>query len=531
MSSTNCARCSSRIRSQTAIKSQWTQLKALCRANRQPSSPDASQLLKKVLDDLQVCRNEIKKQQAILVSLRTEQSMLEYHIQGYQSLLSPIRKIPVEILRLIFAHFCDDNLIAADQVTVPGLTLAQVCSHWRSLALRSTELWSCISLLIKKPKSSFDWEKPIEFLLRRSGDHDLAVSIKERGSMGDFGVAEKGLKLLATSSQRWHSLSIDVTTDAVDLLADCLMGIKGRLPSLVFLRTDFGCLVEELDIFHEAPSLNSLELTDETDPTLLRLPLTQLRTCTIFRPSDPLTFLQQCTGLLDATVENPLNNYDDEDHDRTIISGLQSLSIRVYGPWEFYFLRMLTLSRLTSFSLSAYDCDWEAESERLFPLDLWTSFIARSSCNLTTLSWDEIPIELTAWISLLQSIPSLETLSLVDEHNEDFGEYLISDDFFNQLRAGPTWTSSGLLPNLRHLSLEASYEVPLQQPALIEAIQSRWIPDTNICDENVCLQSFKLRTSEQKIETRDLEGLEYLASAGLKVLVEDSTGRVLPRAD
>ncbi|KAJ7593931.1 hypothetical protein C8J56DRAFT_778154 [Mycena floridula] len=35
--------------------------------------------------------------------------MIQCHIEGYQSLLAPIRKMPPEILRVIFEHVCDDS--------------------------------------------------------------------------------------------------------------------------------------------------------------------------------------------------------------------------------------------------------------------------------------------------------------------------------------------------------------------------------------------------------------------------------------
>ncbi|KAJ7587334.1 hypothetical protein C8J56DRAFT_1081505 [Mycena floridula] len=209
--------------------------------------------------------------------------------------------------------------------------------------------------------------------------------------------------------------------DAV--LTNYLQSIKGRLPKLVFLRADSGLSDEELDIFHHALRLHSMEFSDDSDLDLLRLPLAQLRTCILHSPTDLFSLLAECTQLVNATITLPLDHYPSE-LDVHIISNIQSLSLCVDGP-DLHLLQALTLPCLTSFSLSLYNFRWEAEPKSQFPLGLWTSFIARTSCNFTTLSWDAIPIDVAIWISLLHSIPSLETLSLVDEHDEDFGEHLI----------------------------------------------------------------------------------------------------------
>ncbi|KAE9405668.1 hypothetical protein BT96DRAFT_790037, partial [Gymnopus androsaceus JB14] len=96
--------------------------------------------------ELEDCEKQIKA----LESRR--QSLLEYTVQ-LQSLLSPIRKVPDEILRHVFDDCCDMNRFAMTKTStdairsIPALALSSVCSRWRRNGLSLPEIWSRISLV------------------------------------------------------------------------------------------------------------------------------------------------------------------------------------------------------------------------------------------------------------------------------------------------------------------------------------------------------------------------------------------------
>ncbi|KAJ7276743.1 hypothetical protein C8J57DRAFT_1583987, partial [Mycena rebaudengoi] len=66
-------------------------------------------------------------------------------LERYQTILSPIRRLPPEILGEIFTfHFiCGSSTSYPSSKRAPWL-LAQVCSHWRSVALGTPRMWSMI---------------------------------------------------------------------------------------------------------------------------------------------------------------------------------------------------------------------------------------------------------------------------------------------------------------------------------------------------------------------------------------------------
>ncbi|KAJ7596277.1 hypothetical protein C8J56DRAFT_772831, partial [Mycena floridula] len=50
-------------------------------------------------------------------------------VDGYKSLISPIRKFPPEIIRQIFEHFCTENRLDKAGINIPALVLSRVYSH------------------------------------------------------------------------------------------------------------------------------------------------------------------------------------------------------------------------------------------------------------------------------------------------------------------------------------------------------------------------------------------------------------------
>jgi hypothetical protein len=72
-----------------------------------------------------------------LEQLRQEKEQLEEYATLLQSLLSPLRKVPDEILLEIFDLCCDTNSfeIVGPMHRLPAIVISSVCSRWRSNAL------------------------------------------------------------------------------------------------------------------------------------------------------------------------------------------------------------------------------------------------------------------------------------------------------------------------------------------------------------------------------------------------------------
>jgi hypothetical protein len=97
--------------------------------------------------------SDIASIQAVLQHLSLERSSLETSINSHVSLLSPIRRLPNELLSEIFLSREHDVLLSANTTPSRPFTnlyddslwhILQVCAHWRSIALSTPKLWNCL---------------------------------------------------------------------------------------------------------------------------------------------------------------------------------------------------------------------------------------------------------------------------------------------------------------------------------------------------------------------------------------------------
>ncbi|KIK59272.1 hypothetical protein GYMLUDRAFT_44643 [Collybiopsis luxurians FD-317 M1] len=129
-------------------------------------------------------------------------------LQLQESLLSPIRTLPPEILSEIFSHFIKPLNFAFSKVQASVFTLTWVCCWWRNHAISQTKLWS--SYIIG---GLWDSNPNVDWLLKecisRSGTHGpLNVAIMARDKSFD---TELWAPLLE-HTMRWRSLRL-ITVD------------------------------------------------------------------------------------------------------------------------------------------------------------------------------------------------------------------------------------------------------------------------------------------------------------------------------
>ncbi|KAJ7593459.1 hypothetical protein C8J56DRAFT_498593 [Mycena floridula] len=517
MSSARCYNCPDKFQQKSATESQWQQLQLLLRENCHPyhsSSSDIPQLLSTAKDDLQRCNDEITKQQLYLVSLQKQRNILERHVQGYESLFSPIRKLPPEVLRQIFVVVCSRGSRLGHGVDIPALTLAGVCSHWGLVCSEIKELWSTI-IFDPEPYPRDPGHSPaLRFLLNKSDPHPLRLEIL---GLVDTPSARGLLRALAAESNRWSELTVGIDIDA--RLFNEFAVIRSRLPILRTLTLPYG--VPHLDCFKVAPLLDTLDIDPE--PEVPDLPWVQLRNLTLRatkRSISSIHFLSLCPALVSANLIFP-SQYNVESANIHLQSNLSFLTIEVNQAdlrVDLPLLSQLTLPALRSLSIKSHYTFY-----RVFPMARLQSLISRSQCIITTLSWAGIPTDFTQWISLLQSVPSLQSLSV-----QDFGRYKVGDDLVNDaffdLLSGPT--DSPFLPSLRHLSLVIANRNSLAftTSSLIRALQIRWTRDDrrNI----VCLKSFRLHLPWHSLDSQAIEPLKRLVGSGLDVVIRDKSDLV-----
>lgn len=175
---------------------------------------------------------------------------------------TPALKIPYELTAKIFSYCLPvHRRVRPDQTKAP-LQVAQICGHWRAIALATPELWS--SVLLEFGENNYSGDDicdSFNLWLTRAGDYPLSITIlcRERS----VGVPKKLLETMATHCTHWSRVELHFTKQ--DFLV--FNNIRGPFPMLRSL----GIAVRDLassppTAIQAAPNLETLHLVEGFRP-------------------------------------------------------------------------------------------------------------------------------------------------------------------------------------------------------------------------------------------------------------------------
>jgi hypothetical protein len=200
-------------------------------------------------------------------------------ITRHQSILSPLRRLPPELLYQIFELFAPPSLYlnGPDEPSHwSGLpfNVSQVCHRWRAITLSMPLLWTRIPLLTPDMKYTTNpsfLEFYTSFLLRSAGQ-PIGVFVSSHDAKAEKAVKwHPAIKILVSHSYRWQHLS--VVSPSSHLLR-ALRPIKKRLPILRTLNLELDPEAY-LNMFQKAPKLSQVRLIGIA-PERIALPWKQL---------------------------------------------------------------------------------------------------------------------------------------------------------------------------------------------------------------------------------------------------------------
>ena len=367
--------------------------------------------------------------------LENEQSMCTLYVTESTPLLSPIRKLPVELLGEIFAMHCTRGTgnIIGEKSYCPALQLSQVCYFWREVMLSRTELWGNLEVRLEQ-LSGLSLEL-LRRLLANSKSSALRLRVTSGYVIAPAGntttVAWEALVLLLQNSHRWLSatlrLDYQLFLGASRKIAETLDGKETLQQHLPFARLEhldvswFDCRItsaynerERIHLFEKAPSLRSLTIPHYDDCFVFPLSrLQELNLTNVHRSPAPI--LAQTTNLKHLTV----NNFAIRDpgilaHPQ--VSHITHLTIQVSSYFQSltlkHLLDHLELPCLTSFSVSEpfhRYTDRQTWSQTAF-----NSLIRRSRCQLRKLGVYEILVSGDELVEILEMCPELEEFAFFE---------------------------------------------------------------------------------------------------------------------
>ncbi|KAF9032080.1 hypothetical protein BDP27DRAFT_1436042 [Rhodocollybia butyracea] len=203
-----------------------------------------------VLQDIQRDLEDYEAEIFRLERLRREKERLEEYATQLRSLLSPVRKVPEELLREIFDLSCDLNYFRVVNPkkrlpmhtsqalrSKPAMVICSVCSRWRRNALSMPVIWSRISLQWKMNVRRDYCEDedsavffPFSNFLDRSQQCSMTVNLDIDGRpFLKPKVLHSSLEKLFGQIMRWKDISFNYRGYRIEELLDC-----DRVPSASF---------------------------------------------------------------------------------------------------------------------------------------------------------------------------------------------------------------------------------------------------------------------------------------------------------
>ncbi|KDR67473.1 hypothetical protein GALMADRAFT_147026 [Galerina marginata CBS 339.88] len=195
-------------------------------------------------------------------------------IRQHRSILSPMRRLPEEILEELFRWTVPPG--SERQWSNIPWKLGHICRAWRASALAASFLWNVLPpiTLDESVKSRYRTDIVNELLIR-SGKRPLEELYIH--SPSDI-LRHPIIDIICRHSERWQSFSFNLTSTTLAAFS----AIKGRLLCLKSLKLrilggdeDDGTPAPPLDMFENAPFLQELSVSG-TYPKRLILPFSRL---------------------------------------------------------------------------------------------------------------------------------------------------------------------------------------------------------------------------------------------------------------
>lgn len=387
------------------------------------------------------------------------------------------------------------------------LPISQICRGWRQVAISTPRLWTKIGVRVQ----SWNFDNKMSlikmFCERISGFH-LSVIIVHRLDDDRFD-GQKLVQVLTPYLKQICSLDLNLPVDSFLAFADVSTDSFSHLTSFIFISAS-----EELPTITIIPHTISFSYAhhlarfsfdgDLPLPTALQLPgqLTELSLDRV-TPRQLIQILQHTPNIMTLTCAIYTTDSDQSYNDQVIVILMPHLFklelIADTATNICYILNYITAPSLLDLSI---DC-WS--------MHFFSSFVERSSCSLTKLSFRGADIPPQEFIECLSMFSSLVELDL--ENIRSTNNFMLEQLIYHPARR------FNLLPALSVLKVQVANEhylpIVYYDQMFIEIVKSRWQPDFNRPSRlNCCrlyFQHFPASKKEDLIHQVDVlrnEGLD-----------------------
>ncbi|KAJ3574982.1 hypothetical protein NP233_g1401 [Leucocoprinus birnbaumii] len=426
-------------------------LQTILSSNAPPSCDEATslrRLLQQEESTFSTLFESINQLQAHLTSLVEQHRDSQIKVQQYRAALSSARVLPPELVRRIFIHCVEEPPITWPPS--PGrlpLSLAQICSGWREVALSTPELWSNINFRANSLRGIEKFKELAELWLSRCRIASASVAFTtnchpERFSnpLGD---------VIARNSSSIGVLELHLPTTLFNAFSDYPPEAFPRLRTLrlhglpIYIPMEGGYRLWNSDFspFQFAPHLTDVVISipkTRLNLEALNLPWSRLSSLhlaeSVISPDAMLRVLDKCSSLTSCSARLFADNEITTPNSEVNVPALTSLSLQADAGELNEFFRYITLPVIQTLSLHAHpSSDWDTQG--------LMHLISRSQCRLASLTISGRTLEADGFIDLLHAMPAIQELELM------FVSF-VNDDILGQM-SPMTVHEDPIVPNLR----------------------------------------------------------------------------------
>ncbi|KAJ7253527.1 hypothetical protein C8J57DRAFT_1348365 [Mycena rebaudengoi] len=156
--------------------------------------------------------DQIARMQKSLEDLTRKRDVLNEFIDVHLALVSPVRRLPVDIVRSIFLAALPTTRNAAISGDEPPLLLCRICQAWRDLALSTPRLWARLHIVAPPSDSHLvqTVRDMVDTWLSRSGTLPLSISLTLSKTASQETDVSDLFQTLIRHSLRWKHLRISL---------------------------------------------------------------------------------------------------------------------------------------------------------------------------------------------------------------------------------------------------------------------------------------------------------------------------------
>ncbi|KAJ6485566.1 hypothetical protein C8R45DRAFT_997036 [Mycena sanguinolenta] len=454
--------------------------------------------------------DEISKLRVQLKRFEEERQSLTVYRARNKAILSPVRRIPPEILGDIFwwtlPPIRDDSNLARSRFDFrnsPWL-LTHISPRWRAISFATSSLWSRIVIDYSEihqrarsqgPSSEYHLSL-VQAQIQRSQQLQIhfyaCLEMDSRPQIQMF-------ELLSQHSSRWEELSLGLSSKILPSLA----ALRGRLSSLKKLwvqwdDSEIDSAQSPLDCFQTASSLVDVGVFNEYRHVPMQLPAPQLTRYELTGSwSTHECILKGAPNLVEAHIDIA---FDLELWSDGIIDLLHLRRLYVSAP---ELLSVLNAPALEELAVSLYPDEGPSYLERLRAL------VDRSACPLRRICHRGPPHAGTT-IQVLNNFPSITELVMMMHHAQGNSEV---DALISALRPSG---STVVAPQLQSLFFGCEVNATINHTAFLHMLKARWEANDS------ALRSAALITrGKSPLDPLTLSGLRALRQEGLDFLLSE----------